>query len=184
MTYFIISPFKNFRLGVVALIILMLSACMPPVDFTIENGGVVSQRKDAELKLITIVADYQSQQAVKVFPSILPVWKEALTDVLGRSLMFKDDVPMKVNLSVRVFEIIYPHAGLSFTTRVSAIYEIIDRKSGDILFSHEVTSEGVVPFSHSLNGGSRLMESINRAVRNNITDFLNQLERTDFTKPN
>ena len=78
-----------------------------------------------------------------------------------------------------------PHFLLSarMTTKVGAIYEIVNRSNGDLLFAQEILSEGTVPFNYSLLGATRAVESWNRAVRNNIADFINLLEVADISNP-
>jgi hypothetical protein len=68
------------------------------------------------------------------------------------------------------------------TTKVTAIYEIVDRSNGDLLFAQEISSEGVVPTGYAFAGVTRMVESWNRAVRNNIADFINNLEQADISK--
>ena len=68
------------------------------------------------------------------------------------------------------------------STRVAAIYEIVDRASGDLLFAESISSEGVVPMDYAFMGVIRATESMNRAVRNNIADFINSLESADLSK--
>jgi len=90
---------------------------------------------------------------------------------------------MKVNLSVRIITLDLPGGGASMTTRAGAIYEIVDRSNGDLLFSEVIESDGVVPFDYAFAGVVRAVESRNRAVRNNIADFIGRLEQADFSKP-
>jgi hypothetical protein len=97
--------------------------------------------------------------------------------------VFKDGMDKKVNLSVRITEFDVPAGGVSMTTRVSAIYEIVDRSNGDLLFTQKISSEGVVPFDYAFMGAARAVESWNRAVRNNIADFINVLNNSDISKP-
>jgi hypothetical protein len=66
---------------------------------------------------------------------------------------------------------------------VAAIYEIVDRASGNMLFAESISSEGVVPMDYAFMGVIRATESMNRAVRNNIADFIGSLEAADLTKP-
>ena len=167
-------------------LVLLVTGCtaVPPVDFTVQDVGPVSNRKDAELKSLTVGFAPQSQQGkVEANATIPPVWKEGLQDALNRSLVFRDDGERKVNLSVRITEFDIPAAGVSMKTKVSAIYEIVDRATGDLLFAEKVTSEGVVPFDYAFVGVVRMVESWNRAVRNNIADFINLLEQADISKP-
>lgn len=92
-------------------------------------------------------------------------------------------MPTKVNLSVRITEFDIPAAGVAMTTKASAIYEIVDRGTGDLLFTQKISSEGVVPFDYAFMGVVRAVESWNRAVRNNIADFINVLIDSDLSQP-
>jgi hypothetical protein len=166
-------------------LVILLSGCVsvPPVDFTVQDVGMVSQRKDAELISMTVGFAPQAQQKkVEANATIPPVWKEALQDAINRSLIFQDDASKKINLSVRISEFDIPGAGFSMTTKVTAIYEIVDRSNGDLLFAQEISSEGVVPTDYAFAGVTRMVESWNRAVRNNIADFINTLEQADISK--
>jgi len=73
--------------------------------------------------------------------------------------------------------------GIDMTTKVAAIYEIMDRSDGSLLYSELISSKGVVPGDYAFLGAARAVESWNRAVRNNIADFINSLEQVDLTKP-
>jgi len=177
---------KGLNLFIVVICIGLIAGCttIPPLDFTVQEVGMVSNRKNAELKSLTVGFAPQSQQKiVEANAMIPPIWKEALQDALNRSLLFRDDMSMKVNLSVRIMKLDLPSAGASMTTRTGAIYEIVDRSNGDLLFSEVIESDGVVPFDYAFAGVVRAVESRNRAVRNNIADFIGRLEQTDFSKP-
>ena len=167
-------------------IILFLVGCVsqPPVDFTVQDVGMVDNRLNAELLSLTVGFAPQGQQGrVEANATIPPLWKESLQDAINRSLIFRDDQPMKVNLSVRITEFDVPSAGFAMTTKVSAIYEIVDRSNGDLLFAQQISSEGVVPLDYAFAGATRMVESWNRAVRNNISDFIIQLGQTDISSP-
>ena len=169
---------------------VLLAGCtsVPPIDFTVESVGVVSSRKNVELVSLTVGFAPQSQQK-KIDSNLLlgrtiPLsWEEALQDALNRSLIFIDDADKKINLSVRITEYDMPAVGLAMETTASAIYEIIDRKNGDLLFAQEISTEGVVPVGYAFYGVTRAVESGNRAVRNNIAEFINILEQSDLSKP-
>ena len=173
-------------LGVLVLSMVIFSvgcASVPPVDFTVQEVGMVSNRQDAELRSLTVgYAPQKQQRKVEADATIPPVWKEALQDALNRSLVFTDDASRKVNLSVRITEFEIADPGFDMTTKVSAIYEIIDRSNGDLLLAEEIRSEGVVPANYAFAGHVRMVESWNRAVRNNIADFINLLEQADLSK--
>jgi hypothetical protein len=146
---------------------------LPPADFTVQDVGVLENRKDAELKSITVgYGSHDQQGKVEGTHIVPPLWKEALTDALNRSLAFNDTGPIKVNLSVRIVEFDVPAAGFAMSTRAS----------GDLLFAESISSEGVVPMDYAFMGVIRATESMNRAVRNNIADFINSLESADLSK--
>lgn len=175
-----------FRFIAAAIFLTSVVGCtsVPPVDFTVQDVGMVSNRKDAEMKSLTVGFAPQSQQhKVEADASIPPVWKEGLQDAINRSLIFTDDASTKVNVSVRITEFDVPAGGISMTTSVGAIYEVVDRATGDLLFAEEIMTEGVVPAGYAFAGRVRAVESWNRAVRNNIADFIKILEQADFSKP-
>ncbi|MBA7934099.1 UDP-N-acetylglucosamine acyltransferase [Klebsiella sp. RHBSTW-00215] len=76
-----------------------------------------------------------------------------------------------------------PSFGMSMTTKAVARYEIINRSNGDIIYTQDIESTGTVPASYAFVGVVRARESINRAVQNNITQFLQALESIDLTRP-
>ena len=174
------------KIFLATLVALIISGCtsVPPIDFTVQDVGMVSQRKNAELKSLTVgYATQVQQKKVQSGYAIPGIWKEALTDALNRSLVFRDGSDQTVNLSVRITEVDTPEMGFAMTTKVSAIYEIIDRNTGDLLMAEEVRSEGVVPMDYAFMGVTRAVESLNRAVRNNIAEFISRLEGVDLDKP-
>ena len=173
-----------FILSSLCIVALLSSCAVPPVDFMVQDIGMVSSRKNVELKSLTVGYASQTQQKkVESNHNVVPVWKEGLQDAINRSLIFRDDTKTKVNLSVRITQFDVPAAGISMTTKVSAIYEIVDRSNGNLLFAQEISTEGVVPFGYSAYGLTRAVESINRSVRNNIADFIGILEKSDLRKP-
>jgi len=157
----------------------------PPLDFTVQDVGPIDNRKDAEVRSITVgyAPQEQRQGKVEADHTVPPIWKEALNDALNRSLAFRDDGQKKVNISVRIVEADAPSFGATMTSRVSAIYEITDRSNGDLLFAETITAEGQVPFDYAFVGVVRARESANRSVRNNIAEFINRLEQADLSKP-
>ena len=110
-------------------------------------------------------------------------WNTALTESLNRMAIFQDDSTMKVNLSVKLLKLIVPSGGLSATTEAAARYEIMDRKTGDIIFTQDISSSGTTPSDYAFEWRARARESVNRAIQNNITQFLQALETVDVNKP-
>ena len=177
---------KLASVGLIAIALFGTTACttVPPLDFTVPEVGVVDNRKDAELVSLTIGFAPQTQQRrMQAGQHVAPIWKEALTDAVNRSLIFADESDLRVNLSVRIIEFDLPDFGADLKTTVAALYEVVDRSSGDVLMTEEISSEGVVPFGYALSALVRQQESANRAVRNNIAEFVSRLEASDFGRP-
>ena len=101
-------------------------------------------------------------------------------------LIFKDDSPKKVSLAVKILKFdtrYFP------TTHTSARYEIIDRSSGSIIFTTDISTSGEGPFKFDpfcdmgCAMGSRVVDGLNRSVQKNIIQFLQALETVDIDKP-
>ncbi|MBC3381800.1 UDP-N-acetylglucosamine acyltransferase [Serratia fonticola] len=97
--------------------------------------------------------------------------------------IFKDNSENKVSLSVKVLALDIPSFGVTFTTKTIARYELINRADGGIIYTQDISSVGTVSPGYAFAGIVRARESINRAVQNNITQFLQALETVDMTKP-
>ena len=100
--------------------------------------------------------------------------------------IFKDDSPRKFSLAVKILKFETPTLTVGRTTHASARYEIIDRSSGNIIFTTDISTSasaaptpGVIYFA----GVDGVHESINRSVQKNIIQFLQALETVDIDKP-
>jgi hypothetical protein len=169
---------------------LVLSGCaatIPPLSFSVPNVGLSSHKIDAEIKSLTVTTARADEAtgafALGVGPETCALWRTSLQEALDKMLLFKDDSPKKISLSVKILKLDVPGAGLSFTTKTDAKYEITDRSNGDILYSSIINSEGTTPGNYAFLGLARARESINRAVQNNILQFLQQLDTLDISKP-
>lgn len=177
------------RLLVVAISALLLAGCgsIPPLNFSVPNVGVSQRKIDAELKSMTVTIarpDEKTGDLPLGMEQVVPqIWQTSLTEALNKMAIFQDDATRKVNLSVKILKIDVPGAGFSFTTATAARYEIMDRKTGDLIFSQDISSTGTTPADYAFAGIARARESINRAVQNNITQFLQALETVDVKKP-
>jgi len=177
------------HLFIAAATAVLLAGCapMPPLNFSVPNVGVSQKKIDAELKSMTVTLarpDEKTGDMPAGMEQIVPqLWLTALTESLNKMTIFQDDATKKVNLLVKILKVNVPGAGASFTTETAARYEIIDRKTGDIIFTQDISSSGTTPFDYAFVGMVRARESINRAVQNNITQFLQALETVDVQKP-
>lgn len=173
---------------------------LPPANFSVPNVGLSKKKIDAEIKsLIVTVARPDEKTGDLDFRMVSvdingsggsagdlatpQLWQASLTDALNRMAIFQDDAAKKINLSVKILKLDVPNGGFSFTTEATARYEIMDRKNGDLIFSQDITSSGTTPVDYAFAGIARMRESINRAVQNNITQFLQALETVDASKP-
>ena len=173
--------------------VLVLTGCgqpMPPLNFSVPNVGLSQQRHDAEVKSITVTMarpDEQVGQIDHLFTegaaALANVWHTALEEALNRSLIFRDDGAKKVSLAVKVLKLDVPAAGVTFTTEAVARYELIDRSTGDIIFTRDITASGATPIDFAFLGVVRARESINRAVQNNISLFLQDAQSININKP-
>lgn len=177
---------RNKLITLILIPILVVSCTsVPPLDFIVADVGPIENRKDASL--LSVTAGYAPQSKQRKMEcnnyDVPRIFKEGLQDAINRSLAFKDDAVKKVNLSVRILTCDMPAFGAAMTTKFAAIYEIVDRENGDLLFSETVSSEGVVPMDYAFVGLVRAQESVNRAARNNIADFINTLNDADISNP-
>jgi PBP1b-binding outer membrane lipoprotein LpoB len=177
------------RLGVLVCVVLLLSGCanqMPPLNFSVPNVGPSKHKINAELKALTVTLarpDETKGEMPAGIETITPMWKEALEEALNRMALFQDDASRKVSLSVKILAINLQPLGISFTTTVSARYELLDRATGAIIYSEQVDSSGTTPMDYAFLGVIRQRESINRAVQNNISKFLMAVETVQVNKP-
>lgn len=166
-----------------------LTGCQtaPPINFSVPNVGYSAKKIDAELKSMTVGiarADEKTGNLPAGMEMLVPqLWESSLKESVNRMSIFKDDAPTKLNLAVKILRLETPGAAFSFTTLAAARYELIDRKTGDIVYTQDIASTGTVPADYAFAGLTRARESINRAVQNNITQFLQALETVDVSKP-
>lgn len=184
------------HLFVMVITAIFLSGCAaPPLNFSVPNVGLSQQKIDAEMKSLTVTVARPDEKTgsldmkfavgtdAGLGDQIVPqMWQTALTEALNRMAIFQDDATKKVNLSVKILKFDVSECGLTCTVNTSAQYEIMDRKTGDLIFAQGISSAGTTPASY----GPlliRMRESINRSVQNNITLFLQSLETVDVQKP-
>jgi hypothetical protein len=173
----------------IAVCAVFLSSCgtVPPLNFSVPSVGVSKRKLDAELKSMTVTIARPDERTGNLpvgMEQLVPqIWQTSLTEALNKMAIFQDDAAMKVNLSVKILKMNIPPAGISFTTDTAARYEIADRKTGDVIFTQDISSSGTTPADYAFLGVARARESVNRAVQNNITQFLQALETVDIKKP-
>lgn len=177
------------RLIAVATLAGMLGACTQntrPMNFSVGEVNAAQRRQDAELKTISMTTAPPGEAAGKIAPIAdlaIPAWKVALEDAIDRSAIFRDDATRKLTLNVKVTQLDTPSVGLDMRTTTTARYELIDRATRATLFISDVSTTGLVPAGYAFAGAERAWESMNRAVRDNIQQFLQQISGADLSKP-
>lgn len=168
---------------------MLLAGCqsVPPINFSVPNVGYSTKKVEAELKSMTVGiarADEKTGELPAGMETLVPqLWQNSLQESLNKMAVFNDDAPTKVNLSVKILKLNIPAGGFSMTTETAARYEILDRKTGAIIYTQDIVSKGEVPMDYAFLGITRARESVNRAVQNNITQFLQALQTVDVSKP-
>lgn len=189
------------HLFVAAITTVFLSGCgtIQPMNFSVPNVGLAQRKIDAEMKSMTVTvarfdektgeldfkyANFGNPNKAFAEQMVPQQWHTALLESINAMAIFQDDATTKVNVSAKIRKLeINPLGFPDKVTTTEARYEITDRKTGDLIFTQNVTSIGVVNVSYSLNGPLCVRESVNRAVQNNITQFLQSLETVDVKKP-
>lgn len=167
----------------------VLAGCQsaPPINFSVPNVGYSTKKIDAELKSMTVGiarADEKTGDLPAGMETLVPqLWQTSLQEALNKMAIFNDDASNKVNLTVKILKLDIPSFGAGMTTEVAARYELLDRKNGAVIYTQDISSKGEVPYDYAFSGVTRVRESINRSVQNNITQFLQALQTVDVSKP-
>ncbi|MGY2222435.1 UDP-N-acetylglucosamine acyltransferase [Pseudomonas gingeri] len=169
------------RIALGALFIALLTGCTsaPPLNFSVQGISPSTQKLDADLRAVAVSYAAPNEQTGNV-PSdgeaIPGLWERAVVEAINKSAVFDDESTKKVNLFVKIQELDPPLGGATMTTDASAKYLLVDRKTGKTVFEETITNQGVVSPGYAFSGYVRAKESVNRAVQNNIQEFLRRLE--------
>lgn len=178
--------FQQLFVVAIAALILMGCAAAPPLNFSVPNVGVSQRKIAAEMKSMTVTIarpDEKTGNLPAEMEQLVPqLWQTSLIEALNKMTIFEDDATKKVNLSVKILKLDIPGYAFEVTVKTTARYEIIDRKTGDIIFTQDISASGTTPGTYG-PWHVRGRESINRSVQNNITLFLQSLETIDVSKP-
>ena len=178
-----------------AVLSVMLAGCaqqLPPLNFSVPNTGLSERPLDAEVRSLTVTIGRPDEQVGPIEWALIDVtgggtitamWQTAMQEALDRTLIFRDGGTKKVSIAVKILKLDSPGVGFDMTTDAVARYEVIDRTNGDIIFTQDVVASGTTPLGHAFLGIVRLRESVNRAVQNNISLFLQAAETIDLGRP-
>ena len=169
----------------------MLTGCAPSYDFSLPDVKPANHKLNAEIKEISmfygttkfndpslyIKADRMMNKGESEYSrSVVTAWGMALHDAVKQLALFDKSGAKKVTLSLNIQEVHIPLVGASFTSRVLANYQIIDRGTDKILYNKTIESEGTVPWNYAYLARTRALESLTRAVQNNISSFVTHLK--------
>lgn len=188
-----------------AVLAAVLAGCaqpqVPPLNFSVPNVGLSARPLDAEIRSLTVTIGRPDEQVGRVDweyiddtggGAITAAWQNAMQEALDRTLIFRDGGLKKVSLAVKILRLELLMELFSYETTVETVarYEVIDRTNGDIMYTQEIAASGVVPFGYEgftldaeYASEVRIRESVNRAVQNNISLFLQAAETIDVTRP-
>ena len=174
---------------------VMLVGCspqLPPLNFSVPNTGLSERPLDAEVRSLTVTLGRPDEQVGPIEWELIDVtgggtitaaWQTAMQEALDRTLIFRDGGAKKVSIAVKILKIDSPEVGFDMTTDTAARYEVIDRTNGDIIYTQDIAASGTTPMDHAFLGVVRMRESVNRAVQNNISLFLQAAETIDLGRP-
>jgi hypothetical protein len=172
--------------AVLATVLLTGCAVYPPLDFTVPNVKKYSKKLDAELGFLTVevagtgdrIDDslLDTSLVLQLMPQLPHVWEVALIKAVSRADIFQYDVPRKVDIYMKIRKLDIPTELTATTVETIALYEVIERKSRNILYSQEIAETVVRP---GLQWGEPIIrEVMGDSVRASITKFLDSLVAT------
>lgn len=164
-----------------------LAGCQTPpaYNFAVPDVAVSAQKIDAKLGAVNVSIDSSNKNTdlPKRYQGVDTFWQASLQDALERSAIFKDTAGQTAELQVTILAVDFPSFAVDFMTKTLARYELIDQRSGAVLFAKDVQAEAEVPSDYALIGRTRARESINRSAQNNIKQFLQALEAANIRMP-
>jgi hypothetical protein len=172
------------RYAITGLFVAFVCACspVPETDFALADVATTAARIDAALATVTVEAASRDR-AVYPLPRsltpLLPLWQAALQDAVTRQGIFRPVSARRVSLVAKVLEFSLSGNVLS----VFARYQLFDNPAGNPVFSADIMSNaglsslatGVTSLDDPAVATQNHTQVI-RAIQDNITKFLDQLE--------
>lgn len=175
------------KISGVLILSFILSGCssLPPFNFSAKNIQISKNIIKEDLKSITVGIAHPDEKTGSIDSGThltLPAFKEALTEAIDKAAIFRDNAQTHVNLQATIMKMDTPTFGATMETDMECRYNIVDRDSGNSLFSENIASKGKVPMGFSWLGAIRARESANRAFQNNISLFIDKLENSSIAE--
>ena len=180
------------QLGIifVALGLVGCATPMPPLEFTPHEVNASPKKQNAELKTISISVAQEGEKFGETLvgfggneyeQSFKATFKSALEESLARAAIFNDLSSRKISLSAKILKFETPGVSSSFETEMIVRYQLIDRATGEVIYSKNISALGSVPFSYAFVGAIRFTEARNISVRENIKHLIANLEDADLS---
>ena len=158
----------------------LLSGCVriPLEDFNLEHTNVQPFGRSINGQLYSVSMGYNLPAKGLEFNENFRVpilWKESVLESLNESGAFKDASANLINVIIMVNYAELPESGGDMFTGIEATYSVIERTSTKELFMTTIRTEVTIPLSFAFSGMTRAKESTNRAVTQNIGEFIQHL---------
>ena len=162
---------------VVSAVAMALAGCSTPLQFVPPAVGISQSKLDLALvsTVVTIAPKSEMKGKVQVAggeADVTSLWKSALDDTLLRTAIFRDSSPRHVTLAVRVLQLSQSGV-LGYGFDSVARYELIDRNTGQAIFTKDVEAHG---HAKDYVGVNRVRNAASRSVQENIMKFVQELE--------
>jgi len=170
--------------AIAGLFFAVLCSCspVPETGFALASVTPTAARIDAGLAAVTVEPASRDRAVYPLprsLPPLLPLWQAALQDAVTRQGIFRPEASRRVSIVVKVLEFSLSGKILS----VFARYQLFADPAGNQVFSADIMSNaglsslatGVTSLDDPAVATQNRTQVI-RAIQDNITQFLDQLE--------
>ena len=156
----------------------------PTLDFVPKDVLPTGKKIDYELKNITVSVAKEDERKGETQVGLLgnqyensfrQSFKDAIEEAISKSAIFNDNSQRKLTLTAKVLQFETPSVSISFETKFMVRYQLLDRSTGKLVFTRDISSMGSVTFDHAFMGAIRYTEARNRSVQSNVEQFIASL---------
>lgn len=169
---------KYYQVFTTVLVFFSLTACSSPPEVSAVPQTVPQslEKVDAHLgEVVASIAPLDERQGYMApdAAALIPIWQTGVADALERSGVFMAGSAHRVNVDVRIIRLDHvQNNDLSVTTTAIAAYRVIDAKTQQVLWIRGISSSSTVAYQEMTVQVTRERLSLNRAIQNNITQFV------------
>lgn len=164
-------------------LLLMLSGCSVKNDFNLVlPANYQVQQKNYNLQAVNaqLAPDSKKTGDIDVFdPAYTQKFENALVKVLNDAKFFKNDAQNSLQIKVLILKNDAPAMGFDMSVDTDVLYEIKDQ-NGHTLYSKVIQSQGIATVGDEFVGLNRMILANDRAVRNNIQSFIDDIKSKSF----